>query len=100
MAPTPQYALLFPGESLARADDSPELAPPAKDSVWALYMRSMMLWNSCVRARGDHSWTDTDRARFATAAWAEIDAIEAALAQHGCGIERSHLFQGRELLFK
>ena len=53
-----------------------------------------------VRARGDAGLPDAHRARFAVAAWAEIDAIEAALARHGCGIERSHLFQGRELLFK
>ena len=68
--------------------------------MWALYIRAMLLWNSCVRARGDAGLPDAHRARFAVAAWAEIDAIEAALAQHGCRIERSHLFQGRELLFK
>ena len=98
--------MLFPGESLTSADDSPELPPPAKDSVWALYMRAMLLWNSCVRTRAAAAPQDTpdadaeDKARFAVAAWAEIDAIEAALDAHACGIERAFLFQGRELLFK
>ena len=100
-----QYALLFPGESLARVDGSPSTPPPSKDSVWALYMRAMLLWNSCILVmRTDaglaSAEADTDMARFALAAWTEIDAIEEALGRHTCGIERSFLFQGRELLFK
>ena len=95
-----QYALLFPGESLTRVDGSPDTPPPSKDSVWALYMRAMLLWNSCIRLRTDTSLADTDKAQFALAAWTEIDAIEEALERHTCGIERSFLFQGRELLFK
>ena len=63
-------------------------------------MRAMLLWNSCIRLRTDTSLADTDKAQFALAAWTEIDAIEEALERHTCGIERSFLFQGRELLFK
>ena len=95
-----QYALLFPGESLTRADDSPAVPPPAKDSVWALYMRAMLLWNSCIRMRSDSTFPDADKAQFALTAWNELDVIEETLDRHTCGIERSFLFQGREMLFK
>ena len=95
-----QYALLFPGESLTSVDDAPAVPPPAKDSVWALYMRAMLMWNSCIRMRADGSLSDADKAHFALTAWTEIDVIEEALNRHTCGIERSFLFQGRELLFK
>ncbi|KAI9058380.1 hypothetical protein FKP32DRAFT_1581766 [Trametes sanguinea] len=96
------YALLFPGESLTYADvadDPSAITPPDKDSVWALYIRAMLMWNSCVRMRGDSSLPDSEKANFAMSAWKEIDAIEQALKRHSCGIERSFLFQGRELLF-
>ncbi|RDX53272.1 hypothetical protein OH76DRAFT_1343377 [Lentinus brumalis] len=93
------YALLFPGESLTSADDSPAIPPPSKDSVWALYMRAMLMWNSCIRRRSDSDLSDADKAQFALTAWAEINTIEEALGRHTCGIERSFLFQGRELLF-
>ncbi|KAI8969630.1 hypothetical protein BD414DRAFT_502930 [Trametes punicea] len=96
------YALLFPGESLTCADgpgDSAAIPPPDKDSVWALYMRAMLMWNSCIRMRADSTLSDAEKAHFAISAWKEIDAIEEALKRHSCGIERSFLFQGRELLF-
>ncbi|KAI0670759.1 hypothetical protein C8Q78DRAFT_1069506 [Trametes maxima] len=99
------YALLFPGESLARTDalgdpDLPaDVPPPDKSSVWALYIRAMLLWNSCIRMRADPSFPDAEKAHFAVSAWKEIDAIEEALERHTCGIERSFLFQGREVLF-
>ncbi|RPD77848.1 hypothetical protein L226DRAFT_504311 [Lentinus tigrinus ALCF2SS1-7] len=93
------YALLFPGESLTSVDDSPAVPPPSKDSVWALYMRAMLMWNSCIRICTNSDLSDADKAHFAPIAWAEIDAIEEALRRHTCDIERSFLFQGRELLF-
>ncbi|KAJ8501969.1 hypothetical protein ONZ51_g330 [Trametes cubensis] len=97
------YALLFPGESLTYTDGSGDpsaVKPPDKDSVWALYVRAMLMWNSCIRVRADTTMPDAEKAQFALAAWREIDAIEEALKRHTCGIERSFLFQGRELLFK
>ncbi|KAI0771263.1 hypothetical protein BD413DRAFT_476321 [Trametes elegans] len=93
------YALLFPGESLTYVDGAAAVPPPAKNSVWALYMRAMLMWNSCIRMRADATLPDAEKAQFAVAAWEEIDAIEGALRRHTCGIERSFLFQGRELLF-
>ncbi|CAL1713148.1 unnamed protein product [Somion occarium] len=89
------YTVLFPGESLMPAA-SPDLA---KETVWALYMRSMLLWHSCVRMRLEPEGDDATKAQFAVGAWLEIDRIEEALSKHTCNIERAFLFQGREFLF-
>ena len=73
----------------------------SKETVWALYMRTMLLWHSCVRMRWDSNRiADTEKAQFAVTAWLEIDRIEKALDGHTCGVERAFLFQGREYLFK
>ncbi|KDQ62535.1 hypothetical protein JAAARDRAFT_189840 [Jaapia argillacea MUCL 33604] len=92
------YALLLPGESLAR---SSFFAPfhPGKESVWALYIRIMLLWHSCLRMRCDHSVGNDQKAQFAMTAWLETDFIEEALDRHTCDMERAFLFQGREYLF-
>ncbi|OJT03164.1 hypothetical protein TRAPUB_6271 [Trametes pubescens] len=45
------YALLFPGECLA--DQGVVGVASSKDSVWALYMRAVLLWNACLRMRRD-----------------------------------------------
>ena len=71
-----------------------------KESVWALYMRTMLLWHGCLRMRWDASRPDPEKAQFAVQAWLETDKIEKALDSHTCGIERAFLFQGREFLFK
>ncbi|KAL4250671.1 hypothetical protein ABKN59_005386 [Abortiporus biennis] len=86
------YAVLFPGESLMSTSGG-------KDTVWALYMRAMLLWHSCIRMRWDATYIDADKAQFAVGAWLEIDRIEASLSKHTCNIERAFLFQGREYLF-
>ncbi|KAI0642505.1 hypothetical protein C8Q79DRAFT_916852 [Trametes meyenii] len=91
------YALLFPGENVT---------PPgtlsiasSKDSIWALYMRTLLLWHSCLRMRCDLSLNDTDRAQYAMSAWLEIDRIEALLNRHTCAVERGFLVQVRDILF-
>ncbi|KAE9405655.1 hypothetical protein BT96DRAFT_915878 [Gymnopus androsaceus JB14] len=91
------YALLFSGESICR---SPSLSPSAaKDTVWALYDRSFLLWHICARVRTDTSMSDVEKGQFAVKAWLETDAIEKALNKHTCGIEKAYIFQGREYLF-
>ncbi|EKM49512.1 uncharacterized protein PHACADRAFT_265028 [Phanerochaete carnosa HHB-10118-sp] len=87
------YALLFPGEELMRASAG------GKESVWALYMRTILLWHSCVRMRWDPCRADAEKAQFAVQAWLEVDKIQKALDAHTCGVERAFLFQGREYLF-
>ncbi|KAL6303472.1 hypothetical protein BKA93DRAFT_928995 [Sparassis latifolia] len=87
------FALLLPGESLSRSNSI-----WLRESAWALYARSMLLWNSCMRMRGNPAFSDVDKAQFAVAAWLEIDTIEEALSTHTCNVERTHLFVGREYL--
>ncbi|KAI8971146.1 hypothetical protein BD414DRAFT_226070 [Trametes punicea] len=89
------YALMFPGESLAMTR-----APVQPNNVWTLYLRAMLLIHSCVRVRADRNLDDAQRAHFAMKAWLEIDAIEDALDQHTCGLERNFGFQAREVLFR
>jgi hypothetical protein len=70
-----------------------------KDTVWALYLRAMLLWNACVRMRSDTSIGDLDRSNFAMQAWVETEEIEKALKWHTCGVEGAFMYHGREILF-
>lgn len=96
------FALLFPGEtpsnssSLSMALTS---TTSAKDSIWALIYRAMLLWHSCLRVRHNPNVSDKEAAQFGVNAWLEADAIERALDAHTCGMERTFLFQGHEYLF-
>lgn len=58
----------------------------------------MLLWNSCLRMRGDDV-SDHDKAAFALNAWIESTTIEEALDAHTCGCDQAFMFQGREFLF-
>ncbi|KAF5382644.1 hypothetical protein D9615_002795 [Tricholomella constricta] len=93
------YAILFSGESIAY---SPALSShhSSKDTIWALYDRSFLLWHGCIRMRGDTRATDDSKAQFAVQTWLEADALEAALNKHTCRIERQFIFQAREYIFK
>jgi len=71
-----------------------------KNTVWALYLRAMLLWNGCVRMRHDAGMNDNNRRDFAMRAWIETEAIERALQRHTCRVEGSFMYHGRELLFK
>jgi len=86
------YALLFSGEAVAHS-------PAAKDTIWALFDRSFLLWHACIKMRNDTSAPVVDKGQFAIKAWLEADALEEALNRHTCGIERAFLFQGREYIF-
>ncbi|OSX59856.1 hypothetical protein POSPLADRAFT_1095578, partial [Postia placenta MAD-698-R-SB12] len=88
------YAILFPGESTWAAG-----GPAAKDSVWALSMRSLMLWHTCVHMRNDVNMNNALRAHLSRAVWQEICVIEDALDGHTCNIERTFLFFPRDFLF-
>ncbi|KAJ7442636.1 hypothetical protein FB451DRAFT_1057345 [Mycena latifolia] len=86
------YALLFSGEAMVHS-------PSAKDTVWALFDRSFLLWHACIKMRNDTSASLTDKGQFAIKAWLEADALEQALNRHTCGIERAFIYQGREYIF-
>ncbi|KAG8774686.1 hypothetical protein FRC12_001872 [Ceratobasidium sp. 428] len=92
------YALCFPAEVMLRGIPNDIHSP--QESVWALYARAMLLWNSCLTLRksADHM-TDTQRAEFAVNVWLETNTIEEALNRHTCAFERNSMFQGREYLF-
>ncbi|KAI0642522.1 hypothetical protein C8Q79DRAFT_916795 [Trametes meyenii] len=87
------YALLFPGESLASSiSETPsQTLATSKDSVWALYIRALLLWHGSQRARGDP--------QYAQDAWAETNKIEAALERHSCMVETGFCLKMREVLF-
>ncbi|PCH40106.1 hypothetical protein WOLCODRAFT_98280 [Wolfiporia cocos MD-104 SS10] len=88
------FRLLFLGESLF-----PSTCEAAKESVWSLYVRSMLLWNSCVRMRSDPTMSNADKSQYAMDTWLEINAIEEAFSRHSCEIERTFLFVSRDYLF-
>jgi hypothetical protein len=50
--------------------------------------------------RGDATLPYAEKAQFAVGAWLELDAIERALDGHTCDLEKSFMFQGREVIFK
>ncbi|CAE6452579.1 unnamed protein product [Rhizoctonia solani] len=92
------YALCFPAEVMIR--QSPSLVHSPQESVWALYGRAMLLWNSCLMLRKKSAqMTDAQRAEYAVNVWLETNTIEEALNRHSCSFERNSLFQGREYLF-
>ncbi|GJJ13286.1 hypothetical protein Clacol_007538 [Clathrus columnatus] len=91
------YSLLFPGESLLKSS-SFTISHSPKESIWALYCRTMLLWNSCLRMRENQA-SDAEKATFAVSAWIETTIIEEALNAHTCGCDQAFLFQGREFLF-
>ncbi|KAH9993709.1 hypothetical protein BJV74DRAFT_770667 [Russula compacta] len=92
------YSILFPGETLFPSHAHLN-SMGGKDTVWALYIRTMLLWNSCVRMRHITSISDLDMSVFAMGAWIETEAIEEALNRHTCRVERAFFFHPRELLF-
>ena len=96
---TAQISLLFPGEAYDRQPQNRIPGQSVKDSVWALYCRSMLLWNSCIRQR-DASWTAQERAHFAMEAWQEIQLIQDAVNMHNCNLDTAILYMCREYLYK
>ncbi|GLB38529.1 putative GAL4-like Zn(II)2Cys6 (or C6 zinc) binuclear cluster DNA-binding domain [Lyophyllum shimeji] len=93
------YALLFSGESLAQSPALSSSHHSSKDTIWALYDRSFLLWHGCIRMRSETRATDDAKAHFAVKTWLEADALEAALNRHTCRIERQFIFQAREYIF-
>ncbi|KLO16752.1 hypothetical protein SCHPADRAFT_847678, partial [Schizopora paradoxa] len=99
------FRLQFPGENLVNLPNlhldgigGHSSVHPTKETVWALYARAMLLWHACLRVR-ESNVSDHERAQFVGAVWQESDAIEEALNQHSCPLERAFLYGGREYLF-
>ncbi|PSS38007.1 hypothetical protein PHLCEN_2v147 [Hermanssonia centrifuga] len=94
------YAILFPGEAYERMSNHRIPGQSPKHSIWALYCRSMLLWNSCVRySDTSATWTTDKRASFAIDAWRETRAIEDALDIHQCNLDTSLIYICREYIY-
>lgn len=91
--------VLFPGEAYERQAHRQIPGQSPKDSVWALYCRSMLLWTSCVRRR-DTSWSTEERANFAIQAWTETRIVQDALDMHTCNLDTAIMYLSREYLYK
>ncbi|PIL35204.1 transcription factor [Ganoderma sinense ZZ0214-1] len=88
-------AILFPGEDIMFSSNG-QISP---SNVWTLCIRSMMLWHTSTRQRGNTALSPQARAEYSINAWLEADAIEAALDMHTCQLEGAQLYQTREFLF-
>jgi hypothetical protein len=96
-----QYALLFPGEVLDRASPSYRAvdSPSPKESVWALYCRSMLLWSFCNRLRS-RSGDNDEMAELIFDAWAETQALQDSLKMHDCNLDTAVIYLCREYIYK
>ncbi|PFH53661.1 hypothetical protein AMATHDRAFT_136913, partial [Amanita thiersii Skay4041] len=99
IADASNYKLLFPGEVLDRTSDKfkPPILMKPKESVWALYCRSMLLWNYCNRLLwGDLA--EEDRAELSTEALNETMSLQDSLDAHHCNMNTVVLYMCRELI--
>ncbi|KAG9006093.1 hypothetical protein FRB94_000998 [Tulasnella sp. JGI-2019a] len=108
-------ALLFPGEDNYTQLDTKY---SGKESHWALWSRTMLLWHACIqhasRVQPPHTFVaglsvspslthdetaGPDDADFAMRAWMETVTIESALNSHSCVSEQAIMYQTLEFLF-
>ena len=95
----PQFRLLFPGEVSERG--SPEhKAQTSKDSIWALYCRSMLLWNFCTIHLRKNTFASEEISDLALQAWRETQEIQDALDFHTCNIDMVLLYMCREYVYR
>ena len=100
LTPGAQYALLFPGEAYERMGHQQTSGHSPKDSIWALYCRSMLLWNACSSIQRNDSLTGDERARLAIGAFQETQALQDALDMHVCNLNTGLIYVAREYLYK
>ncbi|KAI0674887.1 hypothetical protein C8Q78DRAFT_1066793 [Trametes maxima] len=100
LADPSNYVLLFPGEAYERMPDHQQASGQSpKESVWALYCRSMLLWNSCACIQRDDTLSTELRASFAIAAFQETREIQDALNTHQCNLDTGLIYVCREYLY-
>lgn len=63
--------------------------PSPKDSVWALYARSQLLFVAAVYVKHSERLSEQEKAEFAVRAWLETERIEGQLDSHTCDIEKA-----------
>ncbi|KAF4567153.1 hypothetical protein EYR40_006147 [Pleurotus pulmonarius] len=93
------YAILFPGEVMDRMSPAYRSSdsPSPKESVWALYCRSMLLWTFCNRIRVE-GCSDEDKAEYASEAWSETQAIQDSIDMHNCNLDTGLMYMTKEYL--
>jgi hypothetical protein len=98
-----QYAILFPGEVIDRVSPayrSPN-SPSPKESVWALYCRSLLLWNFCNRLVSQSGPNQTEaEADALQESWNEAQAIQDSLEIHVCNYETGVTYLCQEYIYK
>ncbi|KAI0829772.1 hypothetical protein BC628DRAFT_1477485 [Trametes gibbosa] len=100
LADPANYALLFPGEAHECMPGNRQVSGQSpKDSVWALYCRSMLLWNSCNWIHRADSLPSEQRARFAIHVFQETRSIQEALDMHVCNLDTGLMYVCREYLY-
>ncbi|KAG8985545.1 hypothetical protein FRB93_005781 [Tulasnella sp. JGI-2019a] len=110
-------AILFPGEDDYASLPDVDAKYSGKESQWALWSRTMLLWLACIQhascgqpktplagfsvspSFSDDAISGRDDSDFAMRAWMETVAIEDALNSHSCITERTFVYQAREFLF-
>ncbi|TFK16655.1 hypothetical protein FA15DRAFT_741029 [Coprinopsis marcescibilis] len=104
---TSKYALYFPGEAYEQTQPvygPPETTLTPKESVWALYCRSLLLWAFCNRFRDDpipsSPPAEDQRGEDITEAWSEVQAIEDSLDSHKCNLDTMLIYITREHIHK
>ncbi|KAI0249633.1 hypothetical protein BJV78DRAFT_1155707 [Lactifluus subvellereus] len=95
LANSSNFRLLFPGEYHRHREYVSQLS--GKDTVWALYCRSMLLWNCTVRF-WDERLTTEERTRIACAVYVETRVVEDALDAHICNIDTALIYMCREFI--
>jgi hypothetical protein len=96
------FALLFPGEVVDRASPTYRSVDShsQKESVWALYCRSMLLWNYSNRLCDQSpSLTEETKAEWAQESWNETQAIQDSLDMHICNLDTALIYMTREYIY-
>ncbi|KIK57927.1 hypothetical protein GYMLUDRAFT_228507 [Collybiopsis luxurians FD-317 M1] len=94
------FTLLFPGEVVDRASPTYRSADSQsqKESVWALYCRSMLLWNYSNYLR-EQPEPSEENAENAQESWNETLAIEDSLNMHICNLDTALIYSTREYIY-
>ncbi|KAJ3848015.1 hypothetical protein EV368DRAFT_50103 [Lentinula lateritia] len=96
------FNLLFPGEVVDRASPtyrSVDSHSP-KESVWALYCRSMLLWNYSNHLCNQSESPSETNAELAQESWSESQAIQDSLEMHICNLDTALIYMTREYIYK
>lgn len=93
------YALLFPGEVLDRQSSSYNAADSmsTKESVWALYCRSMLLWAFTNRLRSNLKNSD-EQVDIVYEVLNEAQSIQDSLEMHECNLDTELIYMTQEYI--